>query len=180
MGNTEGTLFNLTSVCSFGESATDGGRCPSQKISFICKTLNTVNPFTDKTSAEPIDDHRMTNETSTQQTNDRRVKQPMIARVKQPIMSSHGSRDEAPIQHEPAFQKKYFWQQAVQDRSHHGPNHAGFCLHNLETGLYQAMRLGNRHSSSEESVPQARRVRTKDPSEASPHFLPLHTCVSLC
>lgn len=84
------------------------------------------------------------------------------------MMLSHRSRDKARVRHEPGFHKKRFWQPTDQEYPHHDPNHAGFCLCNLETSLSQAMRLHRRHSTSEESAAQSRRVRVLDPSEASP------------
>ena len=95
------------------------------------------------------------------------------------LMSSHRILDKARARHEALFHKKRFWQPADQNRPHHDPNHAGFCLRNLETGFYQAMRLYRRYSSSEDSASQSRRVRVVDSAEASSRSLPSHIDASL-
>lgn len=112
-------------------------------------------------------------DTRTDSTHQRAGEQVQLA-----MMPSHRSRDKARVRHEPGFHKKRFWQPADQDYPHHDPNHAGFCLRNLETSLSQAMRLHRRHSTSEESATQLRRVRVVDPSEASPRSLLSHSYAS--
>lgn len=88
------------------------------------------------------------------------------------MMLSHRSRDKARVDYAPTFHKKRFWQAADQDSPHHDPDHAGFCLRKLETGIYQAMHLHRRHSSSEGSALQSRSSLLIDPTEASPRSLP--------